>query len=73
VVFGLLAYKTRLRGIIVAITGLGVVVTGSEVAAGFVLIISGGIIAWRVLRVISLISKEGFGIGLLFALVCGNG
>ena len=54
------------------ITGPGVVITGSEVTAGFVLIISGEIIAWKVLRVVLLISKEGFGISSLFALIRGN-
>jgi hypothetical protein len=40
--------------------------------AGFILIISGKIIAWKVLRVVLLISKEGFGISLLFALIYSN-
>jgi hypothetical protein len=45
VVFRLLIYKTRLRDIIIIIIGLKIVITGSEVIAGFILIISGRIIA----------------------------
>jgi hypothetical protein len=40
--------------------------------ARFILIISGEIIAWKVLRVILLISKEDFGISLLFAFIYSN-
>ena len=72
VVFRLLIYKTQLQDIIIVIIGLGVIITGSEIMAGFILIISGKIIAWKVLRVVLLISKEGFGISLLFALIYSN-
>jgi hypothetical protein len=72
VAFGFLIYKIRLRNIIIIITGLRIVIIGSEVAIGSVLMISGRIIVWRVLRVVLLIGKEGFGIGLLFTLIYNN-